>query len=266
MGRYTCDMPKICLGQNGTHGDRYTTICLRYDATHCNMCAICVCTCARCCHVYVVQDEDEKEEAVEKAIEEKGDAAAIEQGGDTDAAAAAATANDKDPSSTDPAATEAAAAASLANDRSMYAPDAGGHEGRKGVVEEGQLIAEKIAADKAHMASLNLKPPPSVVAEGDPLEVLGACFELTPKSTAQDIEAKRVEIFKARIRGGRDAFHSHYMSADTDDKYETASITSVVKLRVMFLELVEMYAVRHKIVDDSYVFDEPQSRAGTPRK
>lgn len=232
------------------------------------MCAICVCTCARCCHVYVVQDEDEKKkEAAEKAIEKKGEEAAIKQGGDKDAVAAAAAANDKDPTSTDPAATEAAASASLAKDLSMNASDAGGHEGREGVVEEeGQLSAEKIAANKAHMVSLNLQPPPSAVTEGDTLEVLGACFELTPKSTVEDIEAKRSEILKARITGGRLGFLSHFMSADTDDKYDNASIPSIAKLRVRFLELVEMYAVRHKIVDDSYLFDEPQSRSGTPRR
>ncbi len=247
----------------------------------CNTCAICCDTCLHCHilpHIPVVQDEEDEEKkgkkgkANAKAIEEKAGDSASGQSSATDSATSDAAAT-----ATATAAATAFAAAALAKDPRMYADDklAGGQEegGKKDAAGEGEGNKASEGGEKRDFTpaeveankKLGLLPSKSDAERSVDLDVLGACFSLTPESRVEDIEEKRTEISKAKIRGC-DAFRSHFMSADTKDVYLTGSIRTIVGLRAKFLELVEMYALRHKIVEEEYDFEEPQSRVTTPRK
>ena len=247
----------------------------------CNTCAICCDTCLHCHilpHIPVVQDEEDEEKkgkkgkANAKAIEEKAGDSASGQSSATDSATSDAAAT-----TTATAAATAFAAAALAKDPRMYADDklAGGQEegGKKDAAGEGEGNKASEGGEKRDFTpaeveankKLGLLPSKSDAERSVDLDVLGACFSLTPESRVEDIEEKRTEISKAKIRGC-DAFRSHFMSADTKDVYLTGSIRTIVGLRAKFLELVEMYALRHKIVEEEYDFEEPQSTVTTPRK
>jgi len=247
----------------------------------CNTCAICCDTCLHCHilpHIPVVQDEEDEEKkgkkgkANAKAIEEKAGDSASGQSSATDSATSDAAAT-----ATATAAATAFAAAALAKDPRMYADDklAGGQEegGKKDAAGEGEGNKASEGGEKRDFTpaeveankKLGLLPSKSDAERSVDLDVLGACFSLTPESRVEDIEEKRTEISKAKIRGC-DAFRSHFMSADTKDVYLTGSIRTIVGLRAKFLELVEMYALRHKIVEEEYDFEEPQSTVTTPRK
>ena len=247
----------------------------------CNTCAICCDTCLHCHilpHIPVVQDEEDEEKkgkkgkANAKAIEEKAGDSASGQSSATDSATSDAAAT-----ATATAAATAFAAAALAKDPCMYADDklAGGQEegGKKDAAGEGEGNKASEGGEKRDFTpaeveankKLGLLPSKSDAERSVDLDVLGACFSLTPESRVEDIEEKRTEISKAKIRGC-DAFRSHFMSADTKDVYLTGSIRTIVGLRAKFLELVEMYALRHKIVEEEYDFEEPQSTVTTPRK
>ena len=247
----------------------------------CNTCAICCDTCLHCHilpHIPVVQDEEDEEKkgkkgkANAKAIEEKAGDSASGQSSATDSATSDAAAT-----TTATAAATAFAAAALAKGPCMYADDklAGGQEegGKKDAAGEGEGNKASEGGEKRDFTpaeveankKLGLLPSKSDAERSVDLDVLGACFSLTPESRVEDIEEKRTEISKAKIRGC-DAFRSHFMSADTKDVYLTGSIRTIVGLRAKFLELVEMYALRHKIVEEEYDFEEPQSRVTTPRK
>ena len=88
------------------------------------------------------------------------------------------------------------------------------------------------------------------------LDILGDCFSLTPKSTVEEMEKKRCEIYFYKGKKAA-AFRDKVMGADTDDVFLTTSLKSITRLRARFLELVEMYAEHKKIVGSGYEFEDP---------
>jgi len=103
---------------------------------------------------------------------------------------------------------------------------------------------------------LNLAAPADNKVCHKDLDILGDCFSLTPKSTVEEMEKKRCEIYFYKGKKAA-AFRDKVMGADTDDVYLTTSLMSIKAMRTRFLELVEMYAEHKKIVGSGYEFDDP---------
>ena len=126
-----------------------------------------------------------------------------------------------------------------------------------------QLTSDEIA----HNASLNLSAAADnkEVCHKD-LDILGDCFSLTPKSTVEEMEKKRCEIWSYKGKKAA-AFRDKVMGADTDDVFLTSSLRSITLMRARFLELVEMYAEHKKIVGSGYEFqDPPPTPKSTPQR